>query len=134
MTWLKGIIVAAFGASLAASAHEVDVRYVAVFSVDGLHSSDVDRYVALRPNSTIAALLQTGYEYRNAFASAPSDSFPGILNQFTGAGPRTTGVWYDNIYDRSFYPPFSESGQRCSGRPGAQSQKVKSDRNKTMCT
>ena len=42
------------------------------FSVDGMHSSDVEKYVALRPESTIAALLSTGYEYTNAHTSAVS--------------------------------------------------------------
>lgn len=95
-------------------------KHVALFSIDGLHSSDVGKYVSLRPKSTIAALLATGYEYTNAFTSAPSDSFPGSVNQFTGASPRTTGIWYDDIWDRSFYPPFSTNGTRCEGPPGAE--------------
>lgn len=97
-------------------------KYVAVFSVDGFHSSDVTKYVALRPKSSIAGLLATGYEYTDAYTSAPSDSFPGSLNVFTGASPRTTGVWYDDTYDRSFYPPFSVSGGYCAGSPGAEGQ------------
>ena len=95
-------------------------KHVAAFSVDGLHASDVDKYVALRSNSTIARLLENGYEYTNAFTSAPSDSFPGTLAQFTGASPKTTGVWYDDTYDRTFYAPFSTSGSHCTGPPGAE--------------
>ena len=91
-------------------------KHVAVFSIDGFHSSDVEKYVGLRKGSTIAKLLQTGYEYTDAFTSAPSDSFPGTLNQYTGASPRTTGVWYDDTYDRSFFAPGSD----CSGKPGAE--------------
>ncbi|TDL24276.1 type I phosphodiesterase/nucleotide pyrophosphatase [Rickenella mellea] len=75
-------------------------KHVATFSVDGLHSSDVGKYLAVRPQSTIAKLLNTGFEYTDTFTSAPSDSFPGTLAQFTGALPRTTGVWYDDIWDR----------------------------------
>lgn len=90
--------------------------HVAVFSIDGFHSSDIEKYVTLRKDSTIAKLLRTGYEYTNAYTSAPSDSFPGTLNQFTGASPRTTGVWYDDTYDRSYYAPGSD----CSGKPGAE--------------
>lgn len=90
--------------------------HVAVFSIDGFHSSDVEKYVALRKDSTIAKLLQTGYEYTDAFTSKPSDSFPGTMNQFTGASPKTTGVWYDDTYDRSYFPP----GSNCSGKPGAE--------------
>jgi len=91
-------------------------KYVAAFSIDGFHGSDVTKYVAKRPNSTIAKLLATGYEYTNAYTSGPSDSFPGTVNQFTGASPRTTGVWYDDTYDRAFYAPGSD----CSGPAGAE--------------
>ncbi len=93
-------------------------KYVAAFSVDGMHGSDVEKYVAARPKSTIAGLLENGYEYTNAFTSAPSDSFPGTLAQFTGSGPRTTGVWYDDAWDRSLYAPRS----MCKGAPGAESK------------
>lgn len=89
-------------------------KHVAVFSVDGLHASDVDKYVALRPNSSISALLKTGYEYSGAYTSAPSDSFPGTVAQFTGATPRTTGVWYDDIWNRNIFAP----GSNCTGTPG----------------
>lgn len=97
-----------------------EYKYVALFSVDGLHASDVGKYVALRPKSTIAQLLETGYEYTDAFTSAPSDSFPGSMFQFTGASPKTTGVWYDDAYDRTFYASFSQSGTHCAGPPGAE--------------
>ena len=45
-------------------------KHVAVFSVDGLHGSDVEKYVAMRPKSTIAELLETGFEYKKALCSA----------------------------------------------------------------
>ena len=89
-------------------------NHVAVFSVDGLHASDLDKYTALRPNSSIAALLKTGYQYSGAYTSAPSDSFPGTVAQFTGATPRTTGVWYDDIWNRDIFAPGSD----CTGPPG----------------
>ena len=89
-------------------------RHVAVFSVDGLHASDIDKYVALRPESNISALLKTGYQYSGAYTSAPSDSFPGTVAQFTGATPRTTGVWYDDIWNRNIFAP----GSNCTGTPG----------------
>lgn len=102
------------------SQHHGQFKHVALFSVDGMHASDVEKYVALRPQSTMAQLLETGYEYTNAFTSAPSDSFPGTLAQFTGASPKTTGMWYDDAYDRTFYPPFSTSQTHCTGPPGAE--------------
>lgn len=77
-------------------------KHVAMFSVDGLHPSDVEKFVALRPQSTIAKLLKTAYDYTSIFAvlllinmcigicilfsqldadtAGPSDSFPGTLN------------------------------------------------------
>ena len=91
-------------------------KYVLAISVDGFHSSDVEKYVQQRPKSTIAGLLKDGYEYTNAFTTAPSDSFPGTLAQLTGAGPRTTGVWYDDAYDRTFFAPSSG----CKGPAGAE--------------
>lgn len=111
--WAFKLVLAAFICNAVASPTAFD--HVALFSIDGFHGGDVAKYVAKRPNSTIAMLLATGYEYTNAYTSAPSDSFPGSLNQFTGASPRTTGVWYDNTYDRSFFAP----GSNCSGPPGA---------------
>lgn len=97
-------------------AHGTSYKHVAIISIDGFHGSDVPKYVAKRPNSTIAKLLSTGYEYTNAFTSAPSDSFPGAINQYTGASPRTTGVWYDDTWDRAFFAP----GSNCTGPPGAE--------------
>lgn len=54
----------------AAPAASAPYKYVLTFSVDGMHSSDVEKYVAARPQSTIAKLLSTGYEYSNAYTSA----------------------------------------------------------------
>lgn len=114
------LVTVLYGATATLAWNVPDYKYVAIFSVDGFHSSDVGKYVSLRPQSTIAQLLETGYEYTNAFTSGPSDSFPGTLNQFTGASPRTTGIWYDDIWDRSYYPPFSTNMTHCEGPPGAE--------------
>ena len=89
-------------------------KHVAAFSVDGMHSSDVEKYLAVRPNSNISMLLKTGYEYTNAFTSAPSDSFPGTLAQYTGGTPAVHGVWYDATWDRSYYA----ANTTCSGPAG----------------
>ncbi|KAM0796201.1 type I phosphodiesterase/nucleotide pyrophosphatase [Usnea florida] len=100
---------AALPSASAAPKRNEPYNHVAVFSVDGLHASDIDKYIALRPNSSIAALLKTGYQYSGAYTSAPSDSFPGTVAQFTGATPRTTGVWYDDIWNRDIFAPGSDS-------------------------
>lgn len=65
-------------------------KHVVMFSVDGLHGSDVEKYIAKRPDSTIATLLKTAYEYTDCYTSAPSDSFSGVAAFITGADPRTT--------------------------------------------
>ncbi|KAF7512799.1 hypothetical protein GJ744_000366 [Endocarpon pusillum] len=104
-------------------------KYVIAISIDGLHSSDVPKYLGLRPKSNIAALLEVGYEYTNAYTSAPSDSFPGTLAQFTGSSPKTTGVWYDDIWRRDYFAPGSD----CKGRPGAEVEQAENlDYNDTL--
>ena len=103
---------------LAYPAPDCAYKHVIAISVDGFHGSDVEKYVSARPKSTIATLLQAGIEFTNAYTSAPSDSFPGTLAQYTGASPATTGVWYDDTWDRSFYAPESD----CTGDPGTEVQ------------
>jgi predicted AlkP superfamily pyrophosphatase or phosphodiesterase len=73
-------------------------KHVALFSVDGLHSSDLPKWLAAKPKSTIASLLATGYWYSGALTSSPSDSFPGIVNLVAGATPAQSGIWYDDAY------------------------------------
>jgi len=53
---------------------------------------------------------------RSAHTSTPSDSFPGLLALVTGGTPRSTGVYYDDAYDRTLYAP----GSNCQGGPGTQ--------------
>jgi predicted AlkP superfamily pyrophosphatase or phosphodiesterase len=110
---LNGVVVLTF---LTGLSFAKKFKHVAVFSIDGLHSSDVEKYLQIAPNSNISKLLSTGFEYTNAWTSAPSDSFPGTIAQYTGASPRTHGVWYDDIWDRSVYP----KGSNCTGPPGAE--------------
>ena len=92
------------------------IRHVVLISVDGLHQTDVDHFVAAHPESTLAALLEHGVEDTDAHASTPSDSFPGLLALVTGGSPRSTGVYYDDSYDRTLYAP----GSSCQGALGTQ--------------
>jgi hypothetical protein len=78
--------------------------HVLLLSVDGLHALDLERYVAAHGNSPLAWLSANGRTYRNASATKPSDSFPGMLAMVTGGTPRSTGVYYDDGYDRSLVP------------------------------
>jgi len=74
---------------------------VLLLSVDGLHQSDVDQYVAAHAGSALAWLTAHGRTYTNATATKPSDSFPGLLAMVTGGTPRSTGVYYDDGWDRT---------------------------------
>ena len=86
-------IVAGFGARAFANTHNDKVyKHVVAFSVESLHDSDVEKYVALRPASTIATLLKTAYEYTDCYTSAPSYSYLSVAAFVTGSSPRTTGI------------------------------------------
>ena len=100
--------------------------HVAVFSVDGLHASDIDKWLATGA-SNISTMLKNGYRYNDAFTTFPSDSFPGTVAQYAGAFPRTTGVWYDDIWDRSFYPPNSSCKWPAGGPQGAEGTIIKTE-------
>jgi hypothetical protein len=82
-------------------------HHVLLLSVDGLHAVDLARYIRLHPNSAMAQLAQMGVLYPNASTTRPSDSFPGLLSMVTGGTPRSTGVFYDDSYDRTLSPPGS---------------------------
>ncbi|TMB11047.1 MAG: alkaline phosphatase family protein [Deltaproteobacteria bacterium] len=92
------------------------VDRVLLISVDGLHQIDLARFVALSPSSTLARLAHRGVQYSSARTTTPSDSFPGLLALVTGGTPRSTGVYYDDSYDRRLYPP----GSNCQGNPGTE--------------
>jgi hypothetical protein len=77
------------------------VSHVLLLSVDGLHASDLDRFVATHPDSALAWLSDRGRTYTNATATKPSDSFPGLLAMVTGGTPKSTGVYYDDGWDRT---------------------------------
>ncbi len=82
-------------------------QHVLILSVDGLHSADI-LDPALQPYLTnINSLRSVGVTYPNAFTTSPSDSFPGTLSYLTGAGPATTGVYYDDTYARNLTAPIA---------------------------
>src|SRR5215831_8764502 len=59
-------------------------KHVLLISVDGLHASDLTRFVAANPASALATLARRGTSFLNASTSKPSDSFPGLLAMVTG--------------------------------------------------
>jgi hypothetical protein len=95
-----------------------EVHHVLLLSIDGLHQRDLAQWVKQNPNSTLAFLSHRGMTYANARTTTPSDSFPGLLAQLTGGTPKTTGVYYDDSYDRTLYSPDPLGG--CSGSPGTE--------------
>ncbi|HEY5136457.1 MAG TPA: alkaline phosphatase family protein [Candidatus Nanopelagicales bacterium] len=79
-------------------------QHVLLLSVDGLHQSDLDWYVAAHPTSALARLVASGTSYTAAKTTFPSDSFPGMIAQLTGGGAGTDGVYYDDTYNRTVLP------------------------------
>lgn len=84
--------------------------HVLLISIDGLHAADLTRFLAQHPDSALAGLAKQGVYYSNATGSKPSDSFPGLLAMITGGSPASTGVYYDDSYDRTLSAP----GSNCS--------------------
>jgi Uncharacterized proteins of the AP superfamily len=109
-------------ASMAATAqdhdgdHHQQYKHVLLISVDGMHEADLVNYIKTHPGSTFAKLVKHGVEYTGASTSRPSDSFPGLLAFATGGSPLSHGVFYDDTYDATLYPP----GSNCTGTPGTE--------------
>jgi Type I phosphodiesterase / nucleotide pyrophosphatase len=125
MRFFKPILVASLTVLLArplavsaqnkAAATLPTVKHVLLISVDGLHALDLANYVNTHGDSTLAFLSNQGITYTNASTSTPSDSFPGLASLVTGGSPITSGLWYDDTYNRSLSPPIHTDGL---GNPG----------------
>jgi hypothetical protein len=102
-------------AAPAASAHHRrQIDHVLLISVDGMHQSDLDWYIANHPQSELAQLASGGAEFTNNHTSDPSDSDPGGTAIMTGGDPGTTGVYYDVEYSHA----VDEAGASCTlGQP-----------------
>ena len=128
-TLLLASAVASVGVSAAAGAAPVArgvYSHVLLLSVDGLHAVDVANFIEAFPGSNLALLAGHGVVYPNAFTTAPSDSYPGMLAQVTGATPKTGGLFYDDSYSRLVYPSVNSYVSQglpdpgCAGAPGAE--------------
>jgi hypothetical protein len=101
-------------------------KHVLLISVDGMHAIDLTKWIETYPTSNFARLAKQGIIYPNAFTTAPSDSYPGMIAQVTGASPKTAGLFYDDSYDRKSYPSkafytsqnLPDAG--CTGKPGTE--------------
>ncbi len=80
-------------------------RRVVFLSFDGLRLLDLVDYVAKQPYSTWASIPKNSVACPNAWASSPSDSFPGTTALVTRASPRDSGIWWDDGWDRSSVAP-----------------------------
>ncbi len=108
------------GSAAAVSAHSDNrdhghrgsrISHVVLISVDGMHQSDLDWYIANHPGSELAKLASGGAEFTNNHTSDPSDSDPGGTAIMTGGDPRATGVYYDVEYSHGVDEPSEIGGQ-----------------------
>ena len=113
-------VAVAIGAAVAVSVPSASadrkghIEHVLLVSVDGMHQSDLDWYVANHPGSELAKLASGGAEFTNNHTSDPSDSDPGGTAIMTGGDPRATGVYYDVEYSHA----VDEAGAACTpGQP-----------------
>jgi Type I phosphodiesterase / nucleotide pyrophosphatase len=121
-------LIGATGPAPARADHDGDhdhvrVRHVLLISIDGMHAvnylncskgiSTLNNGAPYCPN--LAALGETGVNYRDTSTSKPSDSFPGLMALVTGGSPRSVGAFYDVAYDRSLDAPITTTGNGVAG-------------------
>jgi len=94
-----------------------NIGHVLMVSVDGMHQQDLERCVADGTCPNIAALSKHGVTYSKAFTPGLSDSVPGLAALVTGGSPYSTGLFYDDIYDRTLFPGTDPT---CSTTPGVE--------------
>jgi hypothetical protein len=110
--------VTAGGASALAEEEHGPARHVLLLSVDGMHQTDLARYVQHHPGSALARLVDQGAEFTGAQTPVPSDSFPGLTAQVTGGNPSSTGIYYDDSFNHALLPAGTKS---CAGvAPGVE--------------
>jgi len=101
--------------------HSFDkVKHVLLISIDGFHAVDLEVCLAHGTCPNLAKLVAHGSTYNNASTTKPSDSFPGLLAQLTGGTSKSTGVFYDDSYDRTLFAPAGHPPQPCATGPGAE--------------
>lgn len=113
---LAVLIFHAFANAPGAFAAPPRIKHVLLLSIDGFHEVDLANCTDAGTCPNLAALARHGITYTNASTTRPSDSFPGTIAEVTGGTPRTTGVYYDDTFDRSLFPPASG----CKGERGSE--------------
>jgi len=90
------------------SSEKHSIAHVLLLSIDGMHALDLARLIKEKSDSALARLSKNGITYTNAHTSFPSNSWPGLLSMVTGGSPNSTGVIFENNYDRSLSSPVSD--------------------------
>ena len=104
---ITAVATGVLGAPVVAAAEQGPYAHVLLISIDGMHSIDLTNFLndSAHPASTLKTLNNNAVIYPNAYTPAPSDSFPGMIAQVTGGTPKSTGVFYDESYDRTLFAP-----------------------------
>jgi hypothetical protein len=112
-----GLFSPVFHATSAIADDDNKVQHVLLVSIDGFHAVDLAVCVAKGTCPNLEKLTGHGFTYTNASTTKPSDSFPGLLAEITGGTSKSTGVFYDDSYDRTLFAPGSPG---CTSGPGAE--------------
>jgi hypothetical protein len=115
LTLVAAAILLACTPAVQAKHAESKVRHVLMISVDGMHEQDLARCVRDRTCPHIAEIAEHGVTYSEARTPGLSDSVPGLAALVTGGGPVSTGLFYDDVYDRTLFPGWDTT---CSTKPG----------------
>ncbi len=93
------------------------VDRVLIISVDGMHQQDLAKCISANTCPNMVKLAKHGVNYANAFTPGLSDSVPGLAALVTGGSPRSTGLFYDDVYDRTLYAGTMARTPRAPGLP-----------------
>jgi hypothetical protein len=104
------LLIPLFVAAFSASGGNGPYQHVLLLSVDGLHNADINDPSVAPYIPDILDIAHHGITYSNAYAVKPTDNFPNMIAQVTGAGPKTSGIYYDETYRSDYFPAFSFPG------------------------
>jgi Type I phosphodiesterase / nucleotide pyrophosphatase len=115
-----GLFLPVLQATSAIADDDNKVQHVLLVSIDGFHAVDLAICVANGTCPNLEKLTDHGFTYTNASTTKPSDSFPGLLAQITGGTSKSTGVFYDDSYDRTLFAPAGNPPAPCASGPCAE--------------
>jgi len=94
----------------ARAADPAPYQHVLLLSIDGLHDADLTDPATGAYLPSLLDIANHGIHYTNTYAVKPTDNFPNMIAQVTGAGPKTSGIYYDTTYNRAYYPAATFAG------------------------